>query len=188
MNYPIFEPHGAEPVSVTPAAQIQHAAYVSADPERTRHFYEDVLGIPLSGFWIEREVLGGVEHVFGLASYELVDGSTLQFFNFADPALQQQHAAKKQDLFVHLALKVDRAEQATLRQRLDAAGIAVMAFDHGYAQSLYVEDPDGQTIELCAEPDTIEELKAQQRANAHDALRRWQAGDRTINNLLTRAE
>lgn len=168
------------------SAKLNHAAYVSADPERTRRFYEDCLGIPLTGFWIEREVLGGVEHEFGLASYELTDGSTLSFFNFADPALQKRYTAKKQGLFVHLAITVDRATQDALRARLDAAGIAFMAFDHGYAHSLYVEDPDGQTIELCCEPAAIEAVRSEQRASAHDALRRWQAGDRTVTNLIAR--
>jgi glyoxylase I family protein len=175
-------------VAVPPSlsARLHHAAYVSADPERTRHFYEDVLGIPLTAFWIEREMLGGVEHVFSLASYELADGAALSFFHFADPALQRQHAAARQGLFVHLALHVDRVDQDALRRRLDAGGIAFLAFDHGYAHSLYVEDPDGQTIELCCEPDTIEVIKAEQRATAHDALQRWQAGERTVNNLLGR--
>lgn len=168
------------------SARLHHTAYVSADPERTRHFYEDVLGIPLTGFWIERETLGGVEHEFGLALYGLADGSCLSFFNFADPALQQQHAAKKQGLFVHLALEVEQEEQEILQRRFDEAGIPVMEFDHGYVRSLYVEDPDGQTIEICVEPEEMKDTGPERRAAARDALRRWQAGDRTVNNLLSR--
>lgn len=166
--------------------RMHHSAYVSADPERTRIFYEDVLGMPLTAFWIERETLGGVEHEFGLAQYGLADGTALSFFHFADPALGAQHAAKKQGLFVHLALKVDRDGQDVLRQRLAQAGIPVMEFDHGYVRSFYVEDPDGQTVEICVEPEEVEAIGDAQRVAAHDALRRWQAGDRTVNNLLSR--
>ncbi len=172
--------------SAATSIRMHHSAYVSADPERTRIFYEDVLGIPLSGFWIERETLGGVEHEFGLALYGLADGTALSFFHFADPVLQAQHSAKKQGLFVHLALKVDRDAQDVLRQRLADAGIDAMEFDHGYVRSLYVEDPDGQTIEICVEPEAAEGAEEAQRAAAHDALRRWQAGDRTVNNLMIR--
>ena len=169
-------------------ARLHHTAYVCADQERTRYFYEDVLGIPLTGFWIERETLGGVVHEFSLALYGLADGSALSFFNFADPALQEQHAAKKQGLFVHLALQADRAQQDTLRARLEKAGFQAMAFDHGYARSLYIEDPDGQTLEFCEEPEGLASATERQRATAHDALRRWQAGDRTINYHLDRRD
>ncbi|GAA0733562.1 VOC family protein [Sphingomonas sp. ABOLD] len=164
-------------------ARLHHAAYVSSDHERTRHFYEDVLGLPLTDFWIEREVLGGVPHAFGLASYGLADGSSLSFFHFADAELQARYAAKRQGLFVHLALKIAPEQQAALRERLEKAGIPAMAFHHGYARSLYVEDPDGQTIELCVDPD---HPGADTREAPRDALTRWLAGDRTVNNHLPR--
>jgi catechol 2,3-dioxygenase-like lactoylglutathione lyase family enzyme len=93
------------------STRLHHTAYVSADQERTRHFYEDVIGIPLTGFWIERETLGGVVHEFSLALYALSDGCALSFFNFANAELQERNAAKKQGLFVHLALKASRSEQ-----------------------------------------------------------------------------
>lgn len=169
-------------------ARLHHTAYVSADQERTRHFYEDVLGMPLTGFWIERETLGGVVHEFSLALYGLADGSAISFFNFADPEIQARNAAKKQGLFVHLALQADRAQQDALRARLEKAGIQPMLFNHGYARSLYVEDPDGQMLEFCEEPEGMSSVTERQRVLAHDALRRWQAGDRTVNNELDRAD
>jgi len=168
-------------------ARLHHTAYVSADQERTRQFYEDVLGMPLTGFWIESETLGGVVHEFSLALYALADGSALSFFNFADPEIQARNAAKKQGLFVHLALQADRAQQGALRARLQKAGYQAMEFDHGYARSLYIEDPDGQMLEFCDEPEEMASVTANQRIIAHDALRRWQAGDRTVNNVLKRA-
>jgi catechol 2,3-dioxygenase-like lactoylglutathione lyase family enzyme len=164
-------------------ARLHHAAHVSSDHECTRHFYEDVLGIPLTDFWIEREVLGGVEHEFGLASYGLADGSSLSFFNFADPELQARYAPKPQGLFVHLALKIAPEQQVALRERLTAAGIPAMEFHHGYARSLYVEDPDGQTLELCVDPDHHGQ---DARESARDALTRWLTGDRATNNHLAR--
>jgi catechol 2,3-dioxygenase-like lactoylglutathione lyase family enzyme len=164
-------------------ARLHHAAYVSSDHERTRHFYEDVLGLPLTDFWIEREVLGDVPHEFGLASYGLADGSALSFFHFADAELQARYAAKRQGLFVHLALKIAPEQQAALRERLNQAGIPAMEFHHGYAHSLYVEDPDGQMIELCVDPD---HHGNDTREAPREALTRWLAGDRTINNHLPR--
>jgi len=170
------------------STRLHHTAYVSADQERTRHFYEDVLGIPLTGFWIEREVLGGVVHEFSLALYGLAGGSALSFFNFADCEIQERNAAKRQGLFVHLALHADQSQRDALRKRLEDAGFQPMEFDHGYARSLYIEDPDGQMLEFCDEPEGMDSITATQRTVAHDALRRWQAGDRTVNNDLTRQD
>ena len=39
--------------------RLHHHAYVCADQERTRRFYEDVLGLPLIATWIEREEYEG---------------------------------------------------------------------------------------------------------------------------------
>jgi hypothetical protein len=39
--------------------RLYHHAYVCADQERTRRFYEDVLGLPLIATWIEREEYEG---------------------------------------------------------------------------------------------------------------------------------
>ncbi len=33
--------------------RLHHNAYVCADQERTRHFYEDIVGLPLLAAWIE---------------------------------------------------------------------------------------------------------------------------------------
>ena len=34
--------------------RLHHNAYVCADQERTRHFYEDIVGLPLVATWIEQ--------------------------------------------------------------------------------------------------------------------------------------
>lgn len=186
MDTDLLDKRASSDAALRFSTRLHHTAYVSADQERTRHFYEDVIGIPLTGFWIERETLGGVVHEFSLALYGLSNGCALSFFNFADSEIQARNAATKQGLFVHLALHADRAEQEALRERLERAGFQAMTFDHGYARSLYVEDPDGQMLEFCEEPAGMDDVTAHQRTTAHQALRRWQAGDREVNNVLAR--
>lgn len=168
-------------------ARLHHAAYVSADQERTRAFYEDILGLPLTAFWIEREEIGGEIHEFSHAFYELADGSALAFFNFSDVGQQVRYAAKKQELFVHLALKIDASEQDRLRERLRAHDVPVFEADHGFCYSIYFNDPDGQLIELTRDRADAADIDREQRATAHQTLARWLAGDRTPNNL-TRPE
>ena len=34
--------------------RLHHNAYVCADQEKTRHFYEDIVGLPLVATWIEQ--------------------------------------------------------------------------------------------------------------------------------------
>jgi hypothetical protein len=37
-------------------------------------------------------------------------------------------------------------------------------------------------VEFTADPANVAEIDAWQRGTAHDALKRWMAGDRTVNN------
>ncbi len=165
-----------------PPRRLHHAAYVCADQERTRHFYEDILGMALVAFWIENNELDGEPHCYSHAFYGLADGSALAFFNFADPEHQRRYAAKKQSLFVHLAMDTDQATQDAIRLRLETAGISYMLMDHGFVVSIYVEDPDGQLVEFTVDAVEADAVDLWQRRSAHDTLRRWQAGDRTPNN------
>ena len=166
---------------------LHHHAYVCEDQERTRQFYEDTLGLLLTAFWVEDEVILGERHVFSHAFYELPGGGALAFFNFADPGQQARYKAQPQPLFVHLALEVDRARQRDLKDRLENAGHAVWEADHGYTYSVYVTDPDGLQIELSADPPDIEAIRTRQRATAHATLAQWMAGLRVPNNDVRHA-
>jgi catechol 2,3-dioxygenase-like lactoylglutathione lyase family enzyme len=162
--------------------RLHHNAYVVADQERTRHFYEDVLGLPLIATWIEREEHDGMILVFSHTFYGLADGSALAFFSFKEPEQQALFAAMRQGLFVHIALKVSQEVQDAIRDRCEREGIALQTLDHGYCTSLYVVDPDGLTLEFAKDHPRIEAINAHQVETAHASLARWQAGDTTPNN------
>lgn len=169
-------------------SRLHHNAYVTADQEATRHFYEDLAGLPLEQFWIERTEINDEWHEYSHSFYGLRDGGALAFFNFADPAQQARYAAKPQDLFVHIALKTDRAAHAEICRRMREAGHHVMEADHGYTYSAYVTDPNGMLVEFCIDPDNVEAIEEEQRRTAHDSLKRWMAGDRTPNNDIGHKE
>ncbi len=162
--------------------RIHHIAYVVRDQEATRAFYEDVLGLPLVATWSEVGPFPGFDgaleycHTF----FELADGSTLSFFAFADDVAYR--AMRNRNGIAHLAIGVTADEQAGMRVRLEAAGCAPQFIDHGYVQSLYVEDPDHLSVELTAEPPDAASIATRQRRTAHDTLARWLAGDHTPNN------
>ena len=85
---------------------------------------------------------------------------------------------------MHLALAVSETTLDEIKRRLTAENIAVRERDHGYCKSIYASDPDGLTVEFTADAANVAEIDKWQRATAHDSLKRWMAGDRTVNNGL----
>ena len=128
--------------------KLHHNAYRCRDSEQTRRFYEDFLGLPLSGTLEIKETKSGrptnTLHTF----YRLDDGSYLAFFEAPDMPFEfkPQH-----DYDLHIALEVDegalQAMYAKGKQRgIDTRGIS----DHGFIHSIYFRDPNGYVIELTA--------------------------------------
>lgn len=173
-----------------PAHRLHHHAYVVADQEATRVFYEDVLGFPLVATWCEVENVRGKDRTYCHTFFELTDGSAMAFFQFIDPDDHDEMFLDSSDSLNHVALATTADGQDDVRARLDAAGITHRTVDHGYCRSLYVLDPDGLTVEFTVDADNVAELAEWQKANAHSELARWLSGDHTPNNdarLATRA-
>jgi len=162
--------------------RLHHHAYTTDNHETTRHFYEDILGLPLMAMYTEREHVGDELIELGHAFYGLGDGSALAFFNFADPVKQREWRAKEQSLFIHISLKVEQSTQDEIRERIQAAGIDRFTIDHGYCQSLYFGDPNGLQLEFTVDPPEAGEINARMARTAHADLRRWVAGGRESNN------
>ena len=159
--------------------RLHHHAYVVADQERTRRFYEGVIGLPLIETWCEHDDgSGSFCHTF----FELGDGSSLAFFQFADPAIQAANAATTSSVFDHVALHATPEVQATIAARAEAAGHPTMTIDHGYCTSMYVNDPDDLLIEITVDAPAASAGATERRARAHAELARWLAGDHTDNN------
>lgn len=163
---------------------LHHHAWVVRDQERTRQFYEDVLGWPLVATWCEIEDLRGRQRTYCHTFFGLADGSALAFFQFADPVDHDELLSHRSGSLGHVALRTDAAGQQDAADRLAAAGIACRVVDHGYCRSLYVVDPDGLTVELTVDAADVATINAARRADAHEALHRWLSGDHTPNNDL----
>jgi glyoxylase I family protein len=165
--------------------RLHHNAYVCADQERTRHFYEDIIGLPLLATWIEEAEFPefpGRKLSFSHTFFGIGDGGALAFFQFADPEAAATYKANEQPLFVHIALAVTETVQERIKQRLIDAKAAVRERDHGYCKSIYTYDPDGLLVEFTSDPPDVDRINALQRRTAHETLRRWMAGDTTVNN------
>ena len=159
-------------------ARLHHHAFVVADQEQTRRFYEDVIGLPLVDTWCEHDGRTAFCHTF----FELGDGSALAFFQFADPAVHAANATPSTSVYDHVALHATPEVQSAIEARAEAAGVPTLTIDHGYCTSLYATDPDGLIVEITVDhPDAVAGAAAR-RQKAHDELGRWLAGDHADNN------
>lgn len=170
--------------SSIPALRLHHHAIVVRDQEATRHFYEDIIGLPLAATWCEVENVRGRDRTYCHTFFELADGSALAFFQFADPAEYDELASNLPQKLNHIALAATSEQQEEVMGRLEANGVKYRVMDHGYCRSMYVIDPDGATLELTVDPPNAAEIAAVRRGDAHSELARWLAGDHTPNNDL----
>ena len=165
--------------------QFHHHAFRTMDMEATRRLWEDLLGCPLIGTFVETtdpvtEGPSNYIHTF----FELGDGTALAFFQFQEGLYKESDIQGKQDPFDHhIALEVDSKESVfTFRDRMVEAGVDHMLIDHGYCYSLYIHDPNGMQVELTTKVPQTVEIMERHAKTAHEDLKRWLAGVVEANN------
>lgn len=169
--------------------QFHHHAFRTDDMEKTRRFYEDVLGMPMIGTFVETtdpvtEAPSNYIHAF----FELSDGTALAFFQFQEGLYKESSIRGPQDPFDHhIALEVDSKDVVfEYRDKLQELGVEHMLIDHGYCYSIYMHDPNGMMVELTTKvPETVEIMERHART-AHEDLRKWLAGVTEANNEYRR--
>jgi len=165
--------------SFVPIRRLDHFAYRCRDSEETRHFYEDILGLPLIHVIQQDRVPSTQEyaphaHIF----FRMTDGSCIAFFDLGDNEAAAS-SANTPRWVNHLALRVDsEAALATALEKLRGAGLEVLGpTDHGFIKSIYFFDPNGIRLELSAPANDLkpETLEAHARS-AHAELAEWNRG------------
>lgn len=160
-----------------PIQGLHHWAYRCRDAEETRHFYEDLLGLPLTHFIRAENYIGTTgEHVdvYVHVFFEMADGSSLAFFDLGDNVAAQPSANTPQ-WCNHMALEVGSLDDLQkARKRLEAAGVEVVGpLEHGgFVTSIYFADPNGARLELTT-PVAGPEKLAGYRSTARAALDAW---------------
>jgi glyoxylase I family protein len=153
---------------------LHHWAFRCRDAEQTRHFYEDVLGLPLAHLIRAENVPSTGEHCpYVHIFFEMTDGSYLAFFDLGDD--QASDPSPNTPRWVnHIALKVgSMAELRDARKRLEAHGVEVLGItDHHFVQSIYFFDPNGIRLELTYESGPAEYMQ-EKKASAHSELAAW---------------
>ncbi len=174
--------------------QLHHHAYMAKDMEATRHFYEDILGMPLVGTWVERiNPVTGKPDNYVHTFFELSDGSCLAFFQFKSGTASLEQSVNK---FVdvnpfahHIALTVEGKDTVLyFKDRLAQAGIPAFETDHGYCYSIYFHDPNGMQVELTTLVPETDELMSQASETAHETLARWLQEEDLLSNNTHRGK
>ena len=176
MNTPVTTQVGL-PAAIGDAAPINglhHFAYRCRDAEETRHFYEDILGLPLFHY-IQKDVVPSTGeycpyvHIF----FRMIDGSCLAFFDLGDDVIPEP-SPNTPAWVNHIALRVDTVEQLeSMKERLEAHGIEVLGVtDHRIFKSIYFFDPNGIRLELCAQLASNSQMFSEQEG-IHEKIAAW---------------
>src|SRR5882757_8769273 len=151
-----------------------HVATRVKDLGATRHFYEDLLGLPLvlAHQATDYPEAPGKTTDYMHAFFELGDGSCIAFFQFAE-GMHGEMQKHSPDMYErHLAMRVDSMDDINLiGARLRTEGVEALIIDHGPFYSMYVNDPDGDTIEITCHRPIVDQLYLQPDPRA--ALGQW---------------
>jgi catechol-2,3-dioxygenase len=126
---------------LVPISGMNHAVLYVRDAERTRRFYQDVLGFTTV-----------IDHPAGAYVFMRAPASPnhhdIAFFTIGNAAAPSDAGRRTVGLY-HLAWEVPTlADLAEMRDKLSAAGALKGASDHGANKSLYAVDPDGLEFEV----------------------------------------
>ena len=170
----------AMPPSALPAPaavqQLHHYAYKCRDAEETRHFYEDILGLPLYHIIQSDYVPSTGEYCpYTHFFFRLKDGSFIAFFDLGDDV--KAEPSPNTPLWVnHISFRVDTVQELeNTKARLEAFGIEVLGVtDHHIFKSIYFFDPNGIRLELTAQ---LADAQAMEKDStvAHARLQEWTA-------------
>ncbi len=135
-----LRPHGERPASS--ARGVHHLALLSSNVEATIAFYQGLLEFPLTELFENRDYRGST-HFF----FDIGNGNALAFFDL--PGLDLGPYAEVLGGLHHLAISVEPGNWARIKARLDERGIGYAHID---GTSIYFPGPDGERIELIADP------------------------------------
>jgi catechol 2,3-dioxygenase-like lactoylglutathione lyase family enzyme len=115
---------------------LDHVAVAVTDIERSRRFYEEVVGL-------ERE-----HEEWDIPVVMAAGGSGVALFPADAHTGANDDAEPPEIRLLHIAFRLDRQGFDAARDGLANMGVEARFSDHGIAHSLYFTDPDGHQLEL----------------------------------------
>ena len=129
---------------------LDHVVLRIADLDRSLAFYVDVLGCSIEK---RQEELGLIQLRAGASLIDLVPlAGKLGREGGAGPKAEGRNVD-------HFAIEIDPFDEAKIRAHLEDHGIAIGEIARrygakGFGQSIYIEDPDGNSVELKGPPES----------------------------------
>lgn len=117
-------------------------ALLCSNVRKTIEFYQGVLEFPLTELFENRDYPGST-HFF----FDVGNGNALAFFDF--PGLSLDPYREILAGLHHVAISVTQEKWEHLKANLEKAGVKI-GFEH--ETSIYFSGPDGERLELLADP------------------------------------
>jgi glyoxylase I family protein len=154
---------------------LNHHAYYTTDAEKTRHFYEDILELPMTiALRIPDEVFTGKPSPYCHFFFEMGDGSSIAFFDYPDMFDGEPPFTVSTVYHHHIAVNLDSRESVEyFGKKLSSEGYEGTYVDHGTFHSLYLRDPNGMNLELTYVPPLAEDYNLRAEKTAHEELNAW---------------
>ncbi len=160
--------------AAAPVLGLHHFAWRCRNAVETRHFYEDLLGLPLVHvIRLDRVPSTGEYCPYVHLFFEMADGSNIAFFDLGDDtaALPSPNTPPWVN---HIALRLASLDELeAMKQRLTDHGVEVLGVtDHHFVRSIYFFDPNGIRLELTVPVASADELTSY-KMRARPALDAW---------------
>ncbi len=115
-----------------------HVVVNVTDVERSEKFYNELLGLPICARFNE----DGMKMTF----FSLGNHHDLAISQVSDGEIAGENSSGLNHVAFCIGDSIEQLKQA--KTEIDAAGITVMPIDHDVTQSLYFDDPDGNSVEV----------------------------------------
>jgi hypothetical protein len=116
--------------------------------------------------------------------FEMADGSSLAFFQFAPGTYGPATTLPKDGMDHHVAVSVGEfGEISRLKAQFDELGYPNCGIDHGFCYSLYVRDPNGILVELVNDAPNELEINEASARSAEAEFSKWRQADYSSSDL-----
>jgi catechol 2,3-dioxygenase-like lactoylglutathione lyase family enzyme len=162
----------------TPAPSIRgihHSAFRCRDAEETRHFYEDVLGLPLRAALTFDKDPTGNDQPFMHLFFEFGDRNFIAFFDLPHTVEEKKFPIRDGLEEFHVAMEVGSWDELiAFQRRLEENGVAVFGpIDHHFCHSIYFFDPNGLNLEFTVRDGKHDAILAEEAANGPRVMGEW---------------
>jgi catechol 2,3-dioxygenase-like lactoylglutathione lyase family enzyme len=147
-----------------------HLALATNDMDATHRFYTELMGFELVKAVVAPTPSGKgwAKHVF----YDTGGNGMIAFWDLHDERVGTADASISSGMGLpgwvnHIAYEAQVDQLEAFTERWLRAGLDVVEVDHGFCRSIYTEDPNGNTVEWCADTRAFTD---QDRAEAIAAL------------------